>query len=83
MSPNFGHLKIINFSFGTNEKLINFGCPNTQAHYSTIFLSFMYSCSNFVVQAGPDHTNCSNSKQPLYFGYFRSSEFKYKEGSSR
>ena len=30
-----GHLKIINFPFGTNGKLIIFRCPNAYAHYGT------------------------------------------------
>ena len=29
----FGHLKIINFPFGTNGKFIILRCPNTWAHY--------------------------------------------------
>ena len=32
MCLNFGTPKIINFPFGTNERLIIFRCPNTYAH---------------------------------------------------
>ena len=28
-----GHLKMMNFLFGTNGKFIVFRCPNTLAHY--------------------------------------------------
>ena len=34
-----GHLKIRNFSFGTNGKFIIFRCPNILAHYGNLFMS--------------------------------------------
>ena len=36
MCSILGHLKIINFPFGTNGKLIVFSCPKIWAHYSLI-----------------------------------------------